>query len=538
MTGPALAQEGQELRQYVSQRRWSTIVITLLTIGASLAFSLLSDPVYEAQSKVLVKGVLLSPEDPQSSQITNMETEKGIATSLEVAEIAAEDLGNKADPEDLLEDVSATYEIDSEILSVSFKGPSPQAAQNGAQAFADAYLDFRLQESLADLLASSSSLQEEINTLKKERDKINQQIAASDSQAERSTLQSQAALLAGLIVEKQVSQLTLPDDPRVGRVLQQAGVPESPISPNHTRAVALGLFLGLALGVAQAAVRGRLDDRFHTQEEIEMYLGAAILATIPAIPAWRRKKAETIVSDWDTPTVASESFRILRTHCIAAAPLRGTRTLLITSSRAGEGKTAVSTNLGIALAQAGKKVILVSADLRKPRLHQLLERPTRIGLPELLSGNYSIDQALAPTEYENLAILASGGTPPDAAELLGSKAMANVLRELSKRADFVLLDAAPLSTADTLALVPLVDSALMVVDAGRAFRRAIGHARRQLDRLGVHVLGAVLNNFDPSKITESGYYYRGNTAPQAGSVDQAPSPRPIPRPQTDPPSPP
>ena len=538
MTGPALAHEGQELRQYVVQYRWSAMLIALLTIAAALLFSLRAEPVYESQAKVLIKGVLLSPDDPQSAQTTNMETEKGIATSLEVAELAAEELGSNVDPEDLLADVSASYELESEILSISFKGPSQRTAQKGAQAFADAYLDFRLRESLADLLSSSSSLLEEIETLKEERDEVNAQIDASDSAAERATLQSQAALLAGLIVEKQITQLTLPNDPRVGRIVQKAGLPEDPISPNHVRAFALGLFLGLALGIAQAAVRGRLDDRFRTQEELEMYLGAAILATVPEIPAWRRKKAPTLITDWKTPSAASESFRILRTNLIAAAPLRGTRTLMITSSRAGEGKTAVSTNLAIALAQADQRVILVSADLRKPRLHQLLDKATKLGLAEVLSGHGSLDQALTTTRFVNLTLLASESTPHDAAELLGSNAMAELLKELSRRADFVLLDAAPLSTADTVALTTLVDSVVIVVDAGRTFRRAIGYARRQLDRLGAHVLGAVLNNFDPSKIGETSYYHAPYMPIRQASLDGSPASERVPQPQSGPPPPP
>ena len=334
---------------------------------------------------------------------------------------------------------------------------------------------------------------------------MNEEIEQADSVAEREALESQASLLAGLIVQTQVSQVSFAREPIVGSVVQPAIFPRSPVSPNHVRSGALGLLVGLALGVGQALLRGRLDARVHSLEELESLVRTTVLGHVPPVSEWKRNKESPLI-DTTSVTPASEAFRILRTNVLAMTSIRGVKSLLVTSARPSEGKTVISSNLALTLAGAGKKVILVSADLKRPRLHRLFEVDDSPGLGELLQHQTPANGLLRRTEDSNLRILPSGHTTERASELLGSTDMGDILSSLKKRADLVIIDSAPLSSADAVALTPLVDAVLFVVDPDSAVRIAVHSARRQLDRLNAHVLGAVFNNSDPEKAEGYSYY--------------------------------
>jgi capsular exopolysaccharide synthesis family protein len=181
---------------------------------------------------------------------------------------------------------------------------------------------------------------------------------------------------------------------------------------------------------------------------------------------------------------------------------------MVTSANAQEGKTATTANLGVALAQSGKRVILVSADLRKPRLHRFFRSQNGMGLTNVLAGEKNALEVLNWVGVENLRLLPSGPVPGNPAELLGSEAMESLLRELQEASDFVLIDAAPvLPVADAMTLTPLVDAVLLVADARSTTRGAIEQARQQLDQVNARVIGTVLNNFDPSKAAYTHQHY-------------------------------
>jgi capsular exopolysaccharide synthesis family protein len=505
--------EGPSIQHYILLRKWSVLAITLLCLASALLFSLQMEPVYESEARVLVRGVA-SANPGGSATVTppNLETERGIAASASVARFAKERLDLEAPSHELIEDLTVDIESDSEILVLKYLHEDPLEAARLTQGFADAYLAFRLQEAVEELTSNRQSLSQQIDLLDDQLTLINRRIDASDSISEKETLETQASLLAGLIVQTQVSQLTLPQQPTVGRIVQPAVVPESPVSPNHPRSAAMGLMVGLALGVAQATLRGRVDDRVHSVEELEALVRTTVPGTIPPVSGWRRSKKSPII-DSSSVTPESEAFRILRTNVLATTSVRGVRTLLVTSSRAAEGKTVISSNLALTIASAGKKVVLVSADLKRPRVHLLFGVDGSPGLAEILQRRIPAKGLLRPTQEPNLAILPSGRSSENSAELLGSAAMAGILASLKEHAELVIIDSAPLSSADAVALTPLVDSVLFVVDPAQTVRISVHSARRQLDRLNAHVLGAVFNNSDPEKA--EGYSYYG-PAPEDG----------------------
>jgi len=209
----------------------------------------------------------------------------------------------------------------------------------------------------------------------------------------------------------------------------------------------------------------------------------------------------------DQPKSAvSEAYRTLRTSVMFSALQKGGKTIMVVSATAGEGKTTTAANLAVSLADAGKRVILVSADLRKPRVHRFFGLENTVGLSNVLAGEVKPWEALQDPKVDNLRVMASGGIPARPAELLQSEQMGELIVELREVADFVILDTAPiLLVTDALALAPLVDGVVFIADSQGTTRGAVAHARENLEQVNAPILGAALNNFDPSK--GRSYYY-------------------------------
>jgi capsular exopolysaccharide synthesis family protein len=260
--------------------------------------------------------------------------------------------------------------------------------------------------------------------------------------------------------------------------------------------------------VGVAFLRERLDDRLRGRGDLEVQSGAPVLAVVPHLGSWK-KDHTTVVTLEEPKAAASEAFRMLRTGLLFAATQRELKTILVTSANPGEGKTATVANLAVVLAQANKRVIAVSADLRKPRLHRFFGMKNDQGLTHVLAGEIESHEALLHPGGDHLGVLASGPVPGNPAEVLTSEAMGELLSKLKEVADFVLLDLPPvLAVSDALALAPFADGVILVADAEHTSRHAVAQARHQLDQVNAHVIGAMLNNFDPSRARAYPYYYQ------------------------------
>ena len=341
-----------------------------------------------------------------------------------------------------------------------------------------------------------------------------QDMSATDPN--RSSLEAQASLVRSSILDRQLAQASLPREVTVGRIIEPADQPSSPVSPNHAVNGAFGLVAGLGIGIGLAFLRDRLSERLRSPEGIEAYLEAPVLGAIPRVPAWRRRKEAFLVSavQWRSP--AAEAYRILRTNVLSAASAVDVKSIVVTSAYSGEGKSATVANLGVVLARAGKNVTLVSADLRRPRLHEFFNREEHMGLIDLLAGRTTLRQALqevsVPTHgFDNamasLRLLSSGNVAEDPGELLSSTTMAGVLAELEKLSDIVLIDVPPvLPITDALVVAEVTKHVLLVISPEASTRPAITSARQQLDRVGARILGGVLNGPDPS-MSQTSYSY-------------------------------
>lgn len=222
--------------------------------------------------------------------------------------------------------------------------------------------------------------------------------------------------------------------------------------------------------------------------------------------------SNTLITISNPRSPIAEAYRTLRTNLEFSNLDKALRSLLVTSASAEEGKSTTLANLAVTIAQSGKRVILVDADLRRPTLHQIFGLKNNAGLTDMVRDDAALaNPPLQETSVANLQVLTSGQQPPNPAEILGSKRMSEILTALLERTDMVLFDAPPvLAVTDAAVLSSKVDGVLLVISAGKTKRENARKAQNQLEKINARVIGAVLNNVKP----ESGasyYYAEGNS---------------------------
>jgi len=288
-------------------------------------------------------------------------------------------------------------------------------------------------------------------------------------------------------------------------VLSEATVPESPVSPNTRLNLVLGLLIGLVAGLGAAILRDVLDTRIRGERDIVAITSAPIVGGIGFDPAAVKKPL--IVQD-DPRSVRAEAFRTLRTNLQFLEVVPGGRSFVITSSIPSEGKTTTAANLAIALADSGAHVVLVDADLRRPKIASYMGMEGAVGLTDVLISRVELADALQPWGRGNLVVLPAGAIPPNPSELLGSRAMGSLISTLESEFDVVLLDLPPLLPVTDAALVTkLTRGALLIVATGRTHKGEFAGAVAALQDVSANIAGVILTML-PSKGADAYGYGR------------------------------
>lgn len=330
------------------------------------------------------------------------------------------------------------------------------------------------------------------------------------------------------------------------RVIDRALAPMVPVAPRVRIALLVGSIIGLLLGVAVALTLEQLDRVIRTVEDAEA-LGITVLGVIPHINDnastdsnyGRRKRRERalpignrdlIVHTHPKSSIA-ECCRTIRTNITFMSADRPRKTLVVTSASPREGKTTVSISLAISLAQSGKRILLVDTDLRKPRIHRAFGKPLTRGVTSILVGEHPPKDAILETDIPGLSLLASGPVPPNPSELLHTEQFRQLLAELGKSFDHLILDSPPLAAVtDAAILAPQVDGTILIIHTQRTTRDAIRLALRQLRDVNGHLLGGILNEIDLSSHRygySTSYYYRDESyaqsepPPEGGTDDES-----------------
>ena len=273
------------------------------------------------------------------------------------------------------------------------------------------------------------------------------------------------------------------------RVLEPAGYDPTLLSPNRTRNIAVGVGLGLVVALGLLLLLEALDNKVRDVTEIEELTGVGVAAAVP-----QEFRKLSLIVDKKPRSQRAEAIRLIRTNVQFAGIGDALRTLVVTSPSAGEGKTSVATDLAVAYAQAGQRVFLVDADLRKPRVGASFEMSDEPGLTGVLLGDVPLSQALRPWKDGQLQVLTSGARPARPSELLASSKMAELLQALREQADLVIIDSAPvMPVADTIGLVAHADAVLVVVRVGSTARSALTSTIARLQSVDARVVGVVAN---------------------------------------------
>ncbi|WP_406472429.1 polysaccharide biosynthesis tyrosine autokinase [Streptomyces sp. NBC_01615] len=454
-------------------RRWPTVVVCLvLAIGAALAATGLSTPVYEARTQLFV--ATLTSEDTaqlnqgQSFSQARVQSYASIVTTRQVTAPVVKKLGLRTTPEELASRITAVAPLNTVLIDITVKDTVPERAARIANAVAQRF----------------SAVVERLETPKR-------------------TVQRSG---------KNHADDAPPVSPVSLGVTQEAVAPTGPVSPRPLLNLAAGVLGGLLLGAGIVVLRETLDTTFKTSEALGEFTAVPGLGTIPFDKTAPRQP----LVNAEGHSKRAEAFRKLRTNLRFSQVDDPPRIIVVTSSVPGEGKTNTAANLALSLAEAGLSTCLVDADLRRPCVAPAFGLVQDAGLTTVLIGQARIKDVMQQAGG-GLSVLASGAVPPNPTELLASARMEEVLRELADTYEVVIVDTAPLlPVADTVGLASLAQGALLVVRAAKTSREQVRTAAESLDRVGVRVLSTVFNMAPVPRGDRYGTY---------GSYGELPAPR-------------
>ena len=351
--------------------------------------------------------------------------------------------------------------------------------------------------------ANEKSLSEQLQRVKTEALQLNQKFIQFG--ALRREVETNQQLYDSLMIKIKEQSLTQETQPVNLWVVEDATTPRSPISPRKARNLMLGIVLGLMLGIGLAFFLDYLDHSIKDPLEVERRLGTAVLGVTTR---WEEQDPPVeLVMSKAAQTPLAESFRALRTSLLLSSSEGAPASLLITSSVAGAGKTTTATNLAKALTQAGKRVLLMDGDLRKPRLHKVFRKSNRNGLSTYLAGG-SGESLLQKTDDDKLVLITSGPIPPNPAELLSSQRFDRLLETLRKDFDIIICDSPPLlSCADSQILSSKFTSTLLLVRARLTTYEEAARAIKMLRDIKAPLLGLVINAMEIRKGDSYYQYY-------------------------------
>ncbi len=490
-----------ELRDYldvVGAHRWMVIGTIVMTTVVAVVASMLQPSVYEGEARVLVReqdagAALLGNVLPELSS----QPERGLETQIELMQVrplverTIRSLNLKTRPDQLLKRTTVEARGKTNIVSIKVKDSDPDRAAAIANGLAKEFVEWSRATQRESMQAAAQELQSRLAEAEQRVVELGRKVGQSGKQSElgaelqiaTGSYTTLAERLEQLVVNQQLEE-------GAGRVVSPA-VRSDRISPEPVLSGLIGLGLGILGGIGAAFVFDRLDTTLRSSEQAERLLPVPVLGEIPV---------ESIDEGATTPSIIrspgsriAESYRAFRTSLDFINFNKDIKTLMITSAAPMEGKSTVAANLAASLAQAGRRVVLVSCDFRRPMLETLFGVPTGIGLSQVLMGAHSVNQALQRTCVEPLLVMTAGRMPPNPCELLCSDRMREMLDGLERSVDWVVLDTPPLlAVSDAAAVARWADGVLMVVRGGVSKMPAVRKAADVLEKAGARLVGTVV----------------------------------------------
>ena len=537
------------------RRRWFDVVLAVaIALGAGYFLSRVAPPgpvtrSYEATSVLLVSGDQFSSTAPNISALAQLTTVGEVPTRV------AEQLGGDADPAEVVVGVNAEADTQAGIVRITAIASTPERAIELATTFGRqliAYVRELQAESVSDQVGP---LEQRLETLQRRIDELDRRIAQGPPR-DRSLLEAErdaSVRQYGLVYEAYQQLAESSTQPLRLSVIPPAAAHEvanGGIEPPRSPAARLGLagMLGLISGVILVLILDRFDGRIRTRHVTERAFGRPVLAEAPALPRRKRRRASIATLSYPR-SVTADAYRTLalqlsmpllppadrggsngngslvgngeavddgreeRGASAPAASVDAPRTILVTSPGPGDGKTTVAANLAVALARRGRRCVVLSCDLRRPKIHRLFGVPNDAGFAEALEPGTPTPilrpYVVPATNILRVWVVPSGPPPPDPGELMSSPAMRLAVEEARRVADVVVIDTAPLlTTSDAANIVAMVDAVVIVARAGRTTSEVAQRTTDLIARLGGTITGVVLNAVTEMSVPRRYYYYR------------------------------
>lgn len=494
--------------QVIAHRKWWVIATCVVMVSLALAVSYVQTPRYGATAEVLFRQTG-SPSDlnvapVQSNPERILNTEQAYIKSQAVENAVEERLGRDAE-------VSVVGDTGADVVRIRASATDPAVAAETANVWAQTYIELRREASLKayeDQAAVLTTKIEEIDLqIQEKREQIAALLPFADEGENNTLIQSLETEIDDLTTEKAIwaNRLNALEEradlisETVPEVLNDAVPAAQPYEPATLRNVILALVFGLVLGIGLAFLVDYLDDSIKTKEDLERATGGlTTLALIPRSSTWRNKDDAWLESLSAPTSPTAEAYRSLRTSLQFKSLETPIKTILVTSPRAADGKSTTVANLAVALARADLRVVVMSCDLRRPRIHEFFGIPNGVGFTSVLVGDATLASALRSAPgMEQLVILPSGPIPPNPSELLSTARTKEIVQLFADEADVVLIDAPPiLPVADALVLSEVVDAVMLVANAGNTTRKGAARATELLRGVGAPLIGTVLCNAD------------------------------------------
>jgi capsular exopolysaccharide synthesis family protein len=527
MTDVQAHSEELDLRDYLAvlRRRKVTIAVTtgVMIVGA-IVLSLLQTPQYRSTAEVLLERQSaqdLVDEAPQQGGNANdeaqrIQTEVEVMRSRSVRDAVQAELGYS--PSVRISAKGATS-----VVSISATDTDPAQAAEEANTYAATAITIRrdaavavLESAVEVLLLQVADVDEQLRQSEQAvvdlqqqlaaipegdpaRDPIQRQIdqAIIERDTQRVTLQAQKAGYLDRLGQLRLSINGAQADGG-GQVVSEAVEPREPFAPDPIRNTLIALVFGLLLGAALAFLRDYLDDRIRSKDDLDLVTGGVdVLGLVPLVEDWKNRADAELVSVSAPASPAAEAYRSLRTSLQFVGIGRQVRIIQITSSSASEGKTTTLSNLGVVLARAGHRVVLVDCDLRRPRLHRFFGLENQLGFSTAILGDDVSEVIQDVPDIPRLSVVASGPTPPNPSELLATRRSSDLLDTLADHFDYVLVDCPPLlPVADAVILASYVDASLLVATVNTTTKRSLTRSLELIRQVDAPLVGLVLNGLE------------------------------------------
>ncbi|CNF38315.1 capsular exopolysaccharide biosynthesis protein [Mycobacterium tuberculosis] len=467
-----------------------------LVFAAAATYTFTLAKTYTAAAQVLVAPTGFDDAAPgasKSNSDVNLDTEAQVATSLEVAKEAKRLLKYEDDENHLLTHVSVSVPPNSGVLTIAFTDDEPGSAANGANLFAQAYLNQRTASAQANLARQMDAISKKVADLNRRNKVLLDQIPRSTG-ATRTYARSQQQIIGRQITEltgRLGSLSTTTINP--GRIISNASTPTGPSGPNVPLYLIGGLMAGLLVGLGAAAVRDRLDTRLRSAADVERMLDMPVLLELQ--PGGKGERLGLLPARSRNGQEVHEL-----SHQLNAVLGHGNHVILVTSATSGAGAGLSAANLAAALARTQSRVVLVCADLHSQESARLADVPADVGLAEVLLGAHSLRDAMVRSPVQKRLWVVPPGADTDLAyELLQTRQMVQIVDKLRANTDYVVIDApSTSSSADAQAIAEAADTALVVVEVPDAKRKDVEESVRALDRMSVTVLGTLVVPAQPN----------------------------------------